>query len=581
MINQDLAEILYKMAVYLDMLDGENTFFKSRALRKGAEIIENFPYDFADPTWSSDINKLIKIDGIGKSIAEHIQEFVNTGKVEEFEELKKNSPIKLEELLRIQGLGPKKIKRLYLELGVTDIESLTEAANNNLISNLSGFGPKSQQNILDSINFAIVNKDRIPLVTADRILFPILNYLKLDSNIQRIQVAGSYRRRKETVADFDILISSKNPVATIKHFVSYPNVEKILGEGETKSSVWLKEKFQCDLRIVPDESFPFALQYFTGSKEHNIAVRRIAISRGYKLSEYGLYDRKTDAPIDLKTEDELYNKLGMAYIEPELREDNDEIIASINSYRSKHDNNFDVKKLHSSPTLPASLLTQNDIKMDFHMHTVWSDGNNTVEEMAIAGKNLGYKKIGISDHFSKPVIANPIKEDRFNAYLKEIRNTKVDGITILAGCECEVDVDGNLEFDYKLLEQLDYVIAGIHLSTGISKEAMTKRIVNVLKNPLVKILAHPTGRLLMSRPGYDFDVDEVFKVAREENVALEINAHPARLDLNDKLVKKALEMGCKIAINTDAHSILDLKLIKYGVDVARRGWMEKDDLFEL
>jgi len=578
MINDEIADILYKIAIYVEMNDDKSSFFQSRALKKGADVISNFPYDFALPEWHLDISKLTKIEGIGTSIAKYIQEYVKTGRIEEYERLKRESPIKLEELLNIQGLGPKKIKRLYKELGVIDIKSLKDVAEKNLISKLSGFGTKSEQNILENIEFAIVNKDRVSIAVADVVVNDILEYLKLDKNIIKIAPAGSYRRRSETVGDVDILISSKDPSKTITHFVSYHKVEKILGQGTTKASVWLKQKLQCDLRVVEEISFGSALQYFTGSKEHNISVRKIAVAKGFKLSEYGLFNRKTNELIESKSEESLYNKLGLEFIEPELRIGDEEVFASQNSYLLKH------KKLKNSPTLlMPNLITKNDIDKDLHVHTVFSDGKNTIEEMVLYAKKLGYKIIGISDHIAKPAIANPIKEDRFAQYLDEIRNVdkKIDGIKVLAGGEVEVDIEGNLEFPDELLSKLDYIIAGIHFSTNLTKDLMTQRIIQVLKNPLVKILAHPTGRLIKKRPSYEFDYDVVFKTAKKNGVALEINSHPARLDLNAKLVKRAKDIGCKIAINTDAHSTEQLELIRYGVDVARAGWIEKDDLFRI
>lgn len=575
MINDEIAEIIYKMSIYVEMYDDKSSFFQSRALKKGANVISEFPYDFADKEWHSDISKLVKIEGIGKSIANYIQEYVLTGKIEEYEKLKRESPIKLEELLHIQGLGPKKIKRLYSELGVCDLESLKEVASKGLIANLSSFGEKSQQNILDNIEFAIVNKDRISIALADNIIKDIVSYLKEDKNIIQIEPAGSYRRRKETVGDIDILMTSKDSEKSIEHFVNYSNVEKILGQGETKASVWLKQKLQCDLRVVDEKSFGAALQYFTGSKEHNISVRKIAVAKGYKLSEYGLFDRKTDEVIESKSEEVLYNKLGLEFIEPELRIGDEEVFASKNSFLLKH------KKISKSPTLLLpNLIELSDIDKDLHVHTTFSDGKNTVEEMAKEAIRLGYKKLGIADHIGNLVIANSIKKDRFNDYINAIRdaNETIKEIEILASAEVEVDVDGNLDFPNELLEKLDYVVAGVHMSNSMSKEKMTKRLITVLKNPLVKILAHPTGRLIMKRPSYEFDVDEVFKVAKNEGVALEINAHPARLDLNAKLVKRALDIGCKIAIDTDAHSTEQLSLMKYGIDVARAGWLTKDDL---
>ena len=345
------------------------------------------------------------------------------------------------------------------------------------------------------------------------------------------------------------------------HFISYRNVEKILAHGATRSSIWLKSKIQVDIRLVNLDSFGAALQYFTGSKEHNVKLRNVAISKGYKLSEYGLFNRGDLKLKEGKDEKKIYEILVNNYIEPELREDQGEIESATKN------------------SLP-NLITLSDIKGDLQMHTTFSDGENSIVEMAKKGIDLGYKYIGITDHFGKLKIANAIDESGFETYLKAIRQADKEtaGIKIFASGEIEIDKNGDLEFKKELLEQLDYVIAAIHFSTKMAKVEMTKRIIKALRNPLVKILAHPTGRLIDQRPGFEFDHQEVFKVAKEENVALEINAHPKRLDLNDKLTRIAIVMGCKVVINTDSHSIREMENMRFGVDVARRAWVQKDSL---
>ncbi len=568
MVNQQLSEIFNNMSAYCEMSDDKNAFFRARAFRKASEIIEKFPFDFAQPEWFEDLERMKKLEGIGQRIAEHIKEYVETGKIKDYENMKKESPVKLEELLKVQGVGPKTILKLYKQLGVTNIETLKSAAESGKIAELEGFGPKKEQNIIESIKFAITNKDRVSIARVEEHVDSLVKYLKPDKNILRLEVGGSFRRRKETIGDIDILISSKDPKASIDHFVKYPEIEKILGQGDTKSSIWLKSHLQIDIRVLPLKSFGAALQYFTGNKEHNVKLRNIAIAQNYKLSEYGLFERlKNDQEgkmFESDDEAKIYKRLGLQYIIPELREDQGELEAA---------------KKNQLP----NVISIKNIKGDFQMHTTNSDGGNSIEEMALKCKSLGYKYMGITDHFGKLKIANAIDVSEFPKYLEDIRKAdkKVDGIKIYASGEIEIDKDGDLEFPEELLKELDYVIASVHFSTKMDKKQMTERIIKALKNPLTKILAHPTGRLIGQRPGFEFDYREVFKVAREERVALEINAHPARLDLNDYLTKLAVDLGCKIVINTDSHAVIELNNMKYGIDVARRGWVQEKDLAKI
>lgn len=568
MVNQQLAEIFNNMAAYCEMSDDKSAFFRGRAFKKAAEVVEKFPFDLASPEWFQDIERLKKLEGIGPRTAKHIKEYVETGKVADYENMKKESPVELEGLLKIQGVGPKTILKLYKQLGVTNIETLKAAAEAGKIAELEGFGAKKEQNILESISFAITNKDRVSISIAENQVNDLLKYLNGDKCITRIEVGGSLRRRKETIGDIDILISSDEPKASMDYFCNYPQVEKVLGHGDTKSSVWLKSHIQVDIRVLPDESFGAALQYFTGSKEHNVKLRNIAISQGYKLSDYGLFKRlKNDEEGEMVEGDDevkIYKRLGLQYISPELRENTGEIEAA------------------QKNALPE-LITLKNIKGDLQMHTINSDGTNTIEEMALKCKSLGYEYLGITDHFGKLKIAGAIDESEFDDYLKSIRETdrNVEGVRIYASGEIEIGKEGELEFDEDKLKQLDYIIASVHFSTKMDRKEMTERIIKALRNPLTKILAHPTGRIIGQRPGFDFDYREVFKVAREEGVALEINAHPSRLDLNDSLTKLAVDMGCKIVINTDSHAIIELENMKYGIDVARRGWVQEKNLAKI
>lgn len=561
MINSEIAEIFNNMAAYIQMENDKNSFFRSRALRTAAESLEKFPYDLSKPEWYQDPKKLESIEGIGKSTAYHIQEYVLTGKIQDYEDMKNKSPVNLEELLKVQGVGPKTIIKLYNELGVTDLNSLKEAALGNKISLVEGFGDKSQKKILDSIEFAITNKDRILISDAEYISDHLLNYMRLDPNILNIEAVGSLRRKSETIGDIDILAVSEKPIDTMDYFTKYPLVEKVLSRGETKSSIWIKNKIQIDIRIIDKNEWGSALQYFTGSKEHNISLRNHAISMEYKLSEYGLFQRKDNKLIESKSEVNIYNKLNLQYIPPELRENENEI---------------EFAKINKLP----KLLELTDIKGDMQMHTTFSDGINSISEMGLKGIELGYDYIGITDHFGKLKIANAIDESEFNLYLDSIKKAddEIKGIKILAGAEVEIDKNGNLEFDLKLLEKLDFVIGAVHFNTNMEPFEMTERLLKALDNKLIKFIAHPTGRLLGKRKGYEFDYNQIFTKAKENNIAMEINAHPARLDLNFKLAKLANEIGCKIIINTDSHSLYEMENMKYGVFTARKAWITKESL---
>ena len=562
MINQEVAQIFRNIANYLDMEEGQNNFFRIRAFNTAAEAVENYPEDVA----KLNIYDLKKITGIGESTAKDIIEYTKTGKIPYYEELKASSPVKLEELVNIQGMGPKRIKKLYRELGVTDIPSLKLMAEAGNIVQLDGFGEKSQASILENIRFAIVNKERTRIDKALKIANEYINYLKEnEKNIIQINYSGSLRRRNETVGDIDLLVSSKDPAFTSKTFVEYPNIEKILGNGETKSSVWLKEKIQIDLRVIDNSSFGSALQYFTGNKDHNVLLRKIAIRKGLKLSEYGLFRKSNDTLVASKTEKEIYEVLVNNYIEPELREDDGELDLAI------------------ANKLPK-LIDFSDIKGDLQMHSTYSDGKNTMEEMVLKCIDLGYKYMGFTDHFGNLYVANAVIEVGFNAYFDEILALKEkykDKIKVLAGAEVNIKPNGELDFKQSLLEKLDFTVASVHSSLKVDLETATDRYLNALDNSIITIIGHPTGRIISQRPGFEFNYVSVFQKATEKDIAMEINAHPARQDLPYNLVKMAVKQGCKIQISTDAHSVQDLDLMKYGVFVGRKAGLETKNLFNI
>ena len=560
MINQELSKIFANIADYLEMNEEKN-FFRIRAFRRASESINKYPEDVAK------LNQfqLEKIDGIGKSIAADIVEYQKTGQIQFYEELKKNSPIKLEELNRIQGLGPKKIQKLYYTLGIKNVDELKKAAESGLIENLEGFGKKSQDNILENLEFAVVNKERTRLDLALKIANDYIFYLKdVDRGIKKIKYGGSLRRKEETIGDIDLLVVSKNPEATFNTFVNYERVEKILGNGDTKASVWLKDKVQVDMRIIPNESFGSALQYFTGNVDHNVALRKIAIKKGLKLSEYGLFQKDGTNISAKKSEKWIYRYLVNNYIPPTLRTANGEVEAAMQN------------------TLPSKLLKLEDIEGDLQMHSTFSDGANTMEDMVEKCISKGYKYMGFTDHFGNLAVANAVTENEFEEYLQNIRRVAEiykDKIKVYAGAEVNIKPNGTLDFDQKKLEKLDYVLASIHSSFKQTATDATDRYLEVLQNPVVKIIGHPTGRLIGERKGIEFNFDYVFEEAANKNIAIEINAHPIRLDVNYSLAKLACEKGCKIVINTDAHSINDLDLMEYGVFVAQKAWIEPNSLY--
>jgi DNA polymerase (family 10) len=560
MINQEVAQIFSNIADYLEM-NNEKNVFRIRAFKKASEVVLKYPQDVG----KLNLSELKKINGIGESTAKDILQYAETGKIDYYEQLKKESPVKLEELTKIQGMGPKRVKKLYYELGVKTVDDLKKAAESGKIAKLEGFGEKSQTSILENIEFAIVNKDRTRLDTALQVAQDYINYLKQnDIGIINVEYGGSLRRREETVGDIDILVSSKDSKNTSKVFTKYSHVEKVLGSGETKSSVWLKQKVQVDMRVIDKDSFGTALQYFTGNVDHNVLLRKIAIKKGLKLSEYGLF-RGDKNLVAGKDEKETYKLLVNNYIIPELRTDNGELDLAL-KYK-----------------LPNPLKVK-DITGDMHMHTTHSDGANTPDEMVKKCIDLGYTHMGFADHFGNLGVANAVRENEFNHYFEDLLQIKEKyskQIKIFIGAEANIKPNGDLDFDQNKLQKLDFVVASIHSSFKQSVEQVTERYLKVLQNPAVKIIGHPTGRLIGERPGFEFDFEKVFNESAKSKVAMEINAHPMRLDLPYQLAIKAKQANCSFSINTDAHSIHDLDLMKYGVFVARKAGIEVKNLYNL
>jgi len=560
MKNQELSKIFFEIANYLE-IDGVS--FKPFAYRKVAMVLDSLKDDVGEIYRNGGTKALQEIPGVGEGIANAIEEYLKTDKIKQFEQLKKKLPFKVDELLKVEGLWPKKIKVLYQKLKVKNLKDLEKAAKAHKIAPLFGFGEKTEKNILQGLEFLKKSKGRFLLGEIMPSVKEVIVRLKNQKEIKAVSVAGSVRRQKETIGDIDILVVSEDSKETAKFFVSMPEVEKIWANGETKCSVRFKEGFDIDLRMVEQKSFGSALQYFTGSKEHNIATRKIAIEKGLKLSEYGVFSGEKQ--IAGKTEEDVYKAIGLPYIEPEMRHDDGEIQAALEG------------------KLPV-LVELKDIMGDLHCHTVDSDGENSIEEMVKAAMDMGYEYVGISDHTKFLGITNGSDEKRILAQREIIGklNLKFKSenlkFRVLHGCEVDITADGTLAMEDSILEKMDYVIASVHSSMKMEKKEMTERIIKALENPNVDIFGHPTGRLLGQRDEYKMDFDKILEVAKKTGTILEINSSPFRLDLNGFNVRRAKSKGIKMIINTDSHKKEQLDLMEYGIGQARRGWAEKADI---
>jgi DNA polymerase (family 10) len=553
-----VAAILDEIGTLLE-IQGENPF-RCLAYHNAARAIEQMETDLAETVRAG---KLSEIRGIGDTLRDKITTLVNTGELPFYDELRRKTPPGLFDVLRIQGMGPKKVKALYDELGIDDLDKLKAACERGEVAELKGFGKKTQEKILEGIAFLGETAERVRIDQALPLAERIIAGLRDVPGIIRMELCGSLRRRKETIKDIDVLISSDEPGPIMERFVNLPGVRKIIGQGETKSSVIIgagNVTMNADLRIVSDKQFPFALHYFTGSKEHNVAMRQMAIQRGLKLNEYELAGPNKSIPC--KDEAALYKALGLEYVEPELREHTGELEAA------------------AEGKLPK-LVEADEIQGVFHCHTVYSDGSNTVEEMAEAAKALGLKYFGFGDHSQSLTVANGLTPGRVRKQQAEIDavSKRVKGIELFKGIECDILADGRMDFDDDVLATFDYVVASVHSHFKQPREEMTARIIRAIRNPYVTMLGHATGRLLLRREGYPVDLEAVLKAAAETGTMIEINAHPQRLDLDWIHCKRAKQLGVKLVINPDAHSTEDIALYRYGVDVARRGWLEKGDVF--
>lgn len=565
MLNQDLAKIFYEIA---DLLEADRVAFKPLAYRKAAMSLEAAEENVFDLYKTGGLKALEDIPGVGISIAEKIEEFIKTGKIAYYEELRRGLPINLEEITAVEGVGPKRAKVLYQKLGIKNLDDLEAAAKNHKIAKLAGFGVTSESNILQGIDFQRRSLGRFLLGTILPRAREIQKMVEQFSGVKIVEIAGSLRRRKETIGDVDLLaiIAARPGHDAVKQlmdkFTTQPGVEKIWGKGATKASVRLSDGFDVDLRILPQRSFGAALQYFTGSKEHNVAIRRIAIGKGLKLSEYGLFRGAKMLPSS--TEEVIYQQLGLEWIPPEIRENEGEIQAA------------------KAGKLPK-LIEYGSLKGDLHCHSDWDGGHNSIEEIAQAAIARGYEYVGIADHTKQLSIERGLDEKELQKRNVEIDklNKKYKGFRILKGCEANIKNDGSIDIDDSALSQLDFVIAGVHSSHKLDKEAQTKRVLAAMANPNVDIISHPTGRLLKKRESIELDMEKVFAAAAKTGTILEINSQPMRLDLNDHNIRRAKDYGIKMVINTDVHVIEHMHYAEYGIAQARRGWATKEDIINV
>jgi DNA polymerase (family X) len=560
MKNKEIARIFTEIAEYLEM---DGVPFKPYAYQKVALTLEGLQDDVGDLYSRVGLKALKGIPGVGESIAHKIEEYLTTGKIEYYEEFKRRLPIVLDEVVAVEGVGPKKAKVLYDKLGIKTLSELEEAAQAHRIAPLFGFGDKTEKNILQAIAFLKGSQGRFLLGEILPIAHEILEKLRALPEVEQADTAGSVRRLQETIGDVDFLVISTNPAKVMDFFVSLPGVVKVWGKGPTKSSVHMQAGFDMDIRVIPPESYGAALQYFTGSKDHNIALRKIAMDRGFKLSEYGLFEGARI--IAAGSEAEVYGKLQMPFIPPELRENRGEIEAAL------------------AGRLPE-LIGYGDLKGDLHVHCNWNGGANSIHEIAEAALALGYEYVGISDHTKFLKIERGLNEDQLIA-----RNVEIDALNgklaqtgkpfrVLKGCEANIMADGSIDIADDVLAQLDYVIAGVHSHFRMPRAEMTRRIQRAMHNPHVDIISHPTGRILKRREEYEVTLDDLLNAARETGTILEINSYPERLDLGDVNIWAAKQYGIKMVINTDAHQVDQLHLIKFGISQARRGWAEKRDI---
>ena len=554
MKNQLIAKILNNIA---DILELQEVQFKPIAYRRAAQSIESLSEDITD---IYERGELEEIPGIGKNIAEKVAEIIKTGKLDYYEKLKKEVKVDVEGLNEVPSLGPKKIKVLYKKLGVRNIPDLEKVLRQHKVQELEGFGEKTEETLLHGIELLKKRPSRFLYIHAMPIVEAVKKNLEKYDFVKKVEVAGSYRRGKETVGDLDFLVVSSQPEKVMEAFVSMRDVKEVLAKGETKSSVRLSTGMQLDLRVVQEKEFGSALLYFIGNKDHNVELRKLALKKGLTLSEYGLFTVNGKKLVASKTEEEIYRKLGLPFIDPELRENKGELEAA------------------RQGKLPVLITTKN-IKGVFHNHTTWSDGSNSHLEMARKAEELGLKFISFNDHFGHIGITNPLTDKRLGKYLQEIDKVRKEvGIRVFSGVEIDILKNGSLPLSPAKLRELDVVIASVHAAITMKEKEMTQRVCNALSNYPINILGHPLDRKLLEREPLALNLDKVFDTAQKQNVFLEINGSPKRMDLPGELVKAGLEKGCKFALSTDAHHLSHIAFYPLAVNMARRGWMEQKHL---
>ena len=561
--NAEVAEILEEFA---DLLEAKDVEYKPRSYRRAAENILDYPVAIEE--LATDGPAAVKaIEGVGDAIADKVVEYHETGQINELVELREELPVRMDELTAVEGVGPKTVGALYEALGITTLDELEAAATDQLIRDVSGFGAKTEENILENIPFAKAASTRELLGHGRPVADDLLAHLRDHDDVIAAEVAGSIRRWRPTIGDIDILVGTDEPAAVVQRFISWDRVDRVIESGESKASVRARG-IQIDIRLVRPDEFGSALQYFTGSRDHNVRLRNRAIERGLKMNEYGIFsvadidendtteNQRAGERIAGETEASMYDALELSWIPPELREDNGEID-------------------HAAAGELPTLLTMEDIRGDLHTHTTWSDGNRTIEELAIAAANFGHEYLGICDHATGPGMVGGVglTDEELHEQRQEIDgiNAETD-IEILAGVEANIDETGSISVGDDVLAELDLVVASPHSELSQDSESATRRLSKAVSHPEVDILGHPTGRLLNSREGLDINIETLATQAAQHNTALEVNANPRRLDLDGNLVRVALEAGAMIVINTDAHSPSEFSNMRYGVHTARRGW---------
>jgi DNA polymerase (family 10) len=553
--NSEIADQFETLADLLE-IEGANPF-RVRAYRNAAQTVRSHGQGMAGLVEAGE--DLSELPDIGDDLAQKIAEIVRTRKLRLLEEVEARVPLELARLTRLDGLGPKRVQALYRELGVRSLDDLRRAAEAHRVRGLKGFGAKTEERILHGLRDFQAEEPRTPLAEAEEIAGSLAAYLGGCAGVKQLAVAGSFRRRRETVGDLDIVVTASRASPVMERFVAYDSVKEVVSKGSTRSSVRLRSGLGVDLRVVPEVSYGAALMYFTGSKAHNIALRRIAVDKGWKVNEYGVFDG--EERLAGRTEEEIYRKLGLPYIEPELREDRGELTAA------------------REGRLPR-LVTVEDIRGDLHCHTTETDGHDDLPTMVAAARRRGYAYVSISDHSRRVAMARGLDEKRLRRQMEQIDriNEALTGIVVLKSIELDILEDGSLDLPDEVLRDLDVVVCAVHYKLDLPQDKQTERILRAMDNPNVNILAHPTGRLIGGRAPYALDMERIIEGARERGCFLEVNSQPSRLDLNDIHCRMAREAGVKVAISTDAHSAGQLANVRHGVDQARRGWLEAGDV---